>query len=263
MSVKSLRHYHELGLLQPADVDPATRYRLYRPDQVATAQAIRRLRDLDMPLSDVRAVLGAEDIATRNEIIVEHLRRMEKQLEQTRAAVSSLRGLLERNQGVIEVEYRSAAATKAIAVRGQVAMNEFQQWWAEAFADLRTVLLGSDAERDGPDGALYHSEFFTEVMGELVAFIPTLGEARSSGRVHSIHLPAAEFAATLYQGPFDDIDKTYGALGTFVSERAIGVDGPIREHYLVGAGQTRDDAQHRTEVCWPVFQTAPAKRDNP
>ena len=56
-------------------------------------------------------------------------------------------------------------------------------------------------------------------------------------------------------GPAGDSDQTYGALGTIVAERAIGVDGPIREYYLVPISEP-DPARHRTEICWPVFQTA-------
>ena len=40
-----------------------------------------------------------------------------------------------------------------------------------------------------------------------------------------------------------------------MAERAIGVDGPIREYYLVSSADTDDVAKHRTEVCWPVFRT--------
>jgi hypothetical protein len=40
-----------------------------------------------------------------------------------------------------------------------------------------------------------------------------------------------------------------------VAERAIGVDGPIREYYLVPFTEP-DLSRHRTEICWPVFQTA-------
>jgi DNA-binding transcriptional MerR regulator len=53
LSVKALRHYHEVGLLDPRRIDPATGYRLYDPSQVSTAQVIRRLRDLGMPLEDI------------------------------------------------------------------------------------------------------------------------------------------------------------------------------------------------------------------
>ena len=40
-----------------------------------------------------------------------------------------------------------------------------------------------------------------------------------------------------------------------VAEREIGVDGSIREQYLVTAFDTDDESQHLTDVCWPVFQT--------
>ena len=52
-----------------------------------------------------------------------------------------------------------------------------------------------------------------------------------------------------------EIDRTYAADGEVVAERAIGVDGPIREYYLVSSADTDDVAKHRTEVCWPVFHT--------
>jgi len=52
--------------------------------------------------------------------------------------------------------------------------------------------------------------------------------------------------------------RLFGALGTVVADRAIGVQGPIRENYLVGPLDTSDETQHRTEICWPIFQTVPA-----
>ena len=42
LTIGALRHYDEEGVLAPADVDPATGYRRYRRDQVATARADRR-----------------------------------------------------------------------------------------------------------------------------------------------------------------------------------------------------------------------------
>jgi DNA-binding transcriptional MerR regulator len=61
LSIKTLRHYHHIGLLTPGDVDAVTGYRRYTVDQISTAQVIRRFRDLDMPLADIRAVLTAPD----------------------------------------------------------------------------------------------------------------------------------------------------------------------------------------------------------
>ena len=50
LSVKTLRHYHEVGLLEPSEVDPNSGYRYYSYEQIPTAQVIRRLRALDMPV---------------------------------------------------------------------------------------------------------------------------------------------------------------------------------------------------------------------
>ncbi len=61
LTVKALRHYDAVGLLPPASVDPVTRHRWYGPDQLEPARRIRRLRALDLPLEEVRAVLAAPD----------------------------------------------------------------------------------------------------------------------------------------------------------------------------------------------------------
>ena len=94
LSVKALRHYHDMGILEPAAIDPGTGYRSYAVAQVADAQVIRRLRDLNMPLDQIRAVLHAPDLGTRNAEIAAHLGRMERQLEEAKASVAGLRALL-------------------------------------------------------------------------------------------------------------------------------------------------------------------------
>src|SRR5580693_2483652 len=59
LSAKMLRHYHEVGLLEPAEVDVDSGYRRYAAEQIVTAQIIRRFRDLEMPLEDIHVVLQA------------------------------------------------------------------------------------------------------------------------------------------------------------------------------------------------------------
>ena len=84
LTVKTLRHYHHIELLEPAAVDPYTGYRRYTTEQLPTAQVIRRFRDLDMPLEEIRSVLATADPQARNERIAAHLGRLEEQLGRTR-----------------------------------------------------------------------------------------------------------------------------------------------------------------------------------
>jgi DNA-binding transcriptional MerR regulator len=77
LSVGALRHYDELDLLRPADIDRFTGYRRYRREQLATARAIARLRDLELPLDEIGAVLTTDDPAERRRLLAAHRTRIE------------------------------------------------------------------------------------------------------------------------------------------------------------------------------------------
>ena len=256
LSVKALRHYHDVGILEPAAIDPHSGYRSYDAGQVTSAQVIRRLRDLGMPLDSIRAVLTAPDLAARNREITAHLGRMERQLEQTQAAVSGLRALLGGPVPRPEIRFRTIPTVTALAVAQVVTLADVMTWAGEVVGELSSTLRASGLVQAGPLGALFPGEFFEVERSEITLFAPVEPLPQpprlGPGRVRLTEITGIEAAVAVHDGPPEDIDRTYGALGTAVAERAIGVDGPIREYYPDGF-DTVDP--HRTEICWPVFLT--------
>jgi DNA-binding transcriptional MerR regulator len=77
LSVGALRHYDELDLLRPADIDRFTGYRRYRRAQLETARTIARLRDLELPLDEIREVLAMDDPAEQRRRLATHRARIE------------------------------------------------------------------------------------------------------------------------------------------------------------------------------------------
>ena len=140
LSVKTLRHYHDEGLLEPARIDPATGYRFYEASQIATAQVIRRFRDLDLPIGRLRDFLDAPDEAARNAVIVEHLDRMSAQLHETQATVESLRRILTDDGSGFPVSYRSEPEVTTLAIAGRIASADVVAWWLESFRELHRTL---------------------------------------------------------------------------------------------------------------------------
>ena len=53
LTIRTLRRYDAIGLLVPAHVDEDTGYRWYTLEQARDGEAIRRLRELDVPLEEV------------------------------------------------------------------------------------------------------------------------------------------------------------------------------------------------------------------
>ena len=124
MTIRTLRHYHDVGLLEPAEIDPPTGHRRYATSQIPAVQVIRRFRDLGMPLEEIQGVLSAPDLRTRNERITAHLGRLEEKLGRTQSAITSLRDLLAPPSPEAHVpariELRSVLAVHAAAVTGVV-----------------------------------------------------------------------------------------------------------------------------------------------
>jgi effector-binding domain-containing protein len=216
---------------------------------------IRRLRDLEMPVADVKAVLAAQDVAARNHLISAHLTRLENRLAQAQTAVESLRDLLQRPAHGPEVEHRTVAEQAAIGIRDVVDRKDVLSWWRGALGELDGIAAAQDLSRTGPSGGLFASELFQHDRGEAIVFIPVEGAVRPVGRVTPFTVPAAELVVAAHRGPLHNIDLTYADLGTYAARHEIGIDGPLREYYLRDPLQAGDDQHLVTEVGWPIFRS--------
>ncbi len=255
LTVKTLRHYHEAGLLEPAHIDPQTGYRRYTTDQIPVAQIIRRFRDLEMPLNEIRAVLSAPDVAARNELIAAHLKRLESDLARTQSAVASLRDLLEHPAAAADIGRRKADRVTAAAISEVVDVKDALSWYLGALGELRAALSAQRQIPTGPAGGIFSNALFSHARGEATMFIPCDGNVRAIGRVAPRVVPAVELATVVHQGSHANIDLAYGSLATYVTQHALAVEGPLREYYLVGPQDTPEETAWRTEIGWPIFQT--------
>ncbi len=251
LSIRTLRHYHQVGLLEPAEIDPSSGYRHYTLGQVPIAQAIRRFRDLDMPVDRVREVLTAPDLAKRNELIAEHLGALEAKLAQTQAAVATLRGLLQSEPAPIAVEFRKVPrgprardprpgharrAGRLVARRARRARGDLRRAPPRAHGrarrhvrdgDLRARArrrhgVRSDRRRDAPRRPHRDGD-----------------HPRGRARGHPTPRPARRHRPDLWRAR------------SVRQRHAIGVEGPVRESYLVDP-RTPPAGWH-TEIGWPVF----------
>lgn len=253
LSVKALRHYHEVGVLVPADIDARNRYRRYDLNQLPDAYVVRRLRDLDMPLDEVKGVLDTPGGDSRDRAIAEHLARMEVELAHTREVVASLRKLLTEPATALDVQHRRIGAVHAVVERSVVSGDDVEAWSKSTFAELERKVALAGLTRLGPSGSRFSSEYFERGAGEVVAFVPVADGSGVAGLEAEVaRLAGGEYAVALHRGHYVDLDLTYGALGSYVAEHGIAAEGPIVEFYLVGSDTETDPAAFRTEVCRPI-----------
>jgi DNA-binding transcriptional MerR regulator len=257
LSRKALRHYHDIGILEPAHIDSHTGYRFYDTGQVDSAHIIRRFRSLGMSIPDIKALLSTEDAAARTEIITTHLEQMEEQLQQTRDAVGALRELLAPVHTPAHVEVRHEPALAVWSIGATIEVAEIDSWFGATLGRLRdAVATAASAPSAVVPGGLYDRTLFLESRGKATLFVPAPRYAKPPEGIRAEVLPQAEFAVLTHSGGHDGIDRSYGALGIHVNEHLISDQGPIREHYI---GSTPSNPYNftATEICWPIFSTTP------
>ncbi|WP_425864768.1 MerR family transcriptional regulator [Arthrobacter sp. TWP1-1] len=262
LSAKTLRFYHQVGLLDPARVDPSNGYRFYDTDQINQAQVIRHFRALDMSVETIRELLAVPSIADRNELIGMHLKRMEAQLEETRSAVASLRNLLQPSADQLEVRHISVPPTPAVVVRDIIKFADLGVWYGNAMNTLTAVIETTDLQPAGPRGGIWETELFLHEKGEVALFFPL--SMFDGGLPHPglpypgpaqiEMLPAVDLAVVRHQGRDETVAEVYAALGSYVARHEIGVDGPLRESYITE--RTPETPEAITEIGRPIFRTA-------
>ncbi|UXA18107.1 MerR family transcriptional regulator [Mycobacterium sp. SMC-4] len=257
LSRKALRHYHDIGILEPVHVDAHTGYRFYDTSQVDHAHIIRRFRSLGMSIPDIKALLSTEDAAARTEIITTHLAQMEVQLQQTRDTVGALRELLSPVSVPAHVDMQRKPALTVWSVGATIEVSEIDDWFGTSLRTLRDAVTAAGSAGLGHQpGGLYDRALFLESRGKATLFVPAPHSAHPPEGVRAEILPAAEFAVLTHPGGHDGIDRSYAALGRYVNEHLISHQGPIREHYI-GATPSTPTTFTATEICWPIFSTTP------
>jgi MerR family transcriptional regulator, thiopeptide resistance regulator len=90
VSVRTLHHYDELGLLRPSGRNPAG-YRLYSAADLRRLRQILFYRELDFRLDEIAEILADPDAGTD-----EHLRRQHRLLRQRNERTAALIGAIEK-----------------------------------------------------------------------------------------------------------------------------------------------------------------------
>lgn len=101
LTVRTLRHYDEIGLLKPS-LHSEAGYRLYTAADVARLQQVLSLRQLGFSLEEVRACLDRPDFSPL-ELIRLHVARLREQIELQRKLCERLEALAEHFRTAEEV----------------------------------------------------------------------------------------------------------------------------------------------------------------
>lgn len=255
LSIKALRHYADVGLLEPAWVDPSSGYRYYTYAQATSAEVIRVPRSLEMPLDEIREVLTAADDDVVAKVMDRHRARLEDRVAHQNRMLAFLRRLIEEEGRPVpyEVTVKEIPAQHVAVLRRRVTAGTIGAEVGAAFGALMAAVGRSGAGFAGPTFLV-----MTEVVdpdggdGEVEVGIPVATPFPGDGEVQGREEPAHLVAATVHRGPYEEEGPAYAAVERWVQAHGHASSGPPREVYLTSPADTPDPADYRTEIRFPI-----------
>jgi len=258
LSLKALRLYDELGLLEPASVDPWTGYRAYAEAQVPSARLIRLLRGLDMPLERIRRLVDLPPSEAASEV-----RTYWREVEGSHAVRSRLAAFVERyldgrGDVMFPVSTREVPAQNIASMTRAVLVKDLVPYLMEAYDTITDRLASAGAEREQPWFVIYHGEVNEDSDGPVEVCIPYSG-AQPNGldatreiaaRVEPAHREA--FATiTRAQTQFPEILDAYAAVERWIQENGATTAAPPREVYFVEEAKVQPDDPF-CDIAFPI-----------
>lgn len=236
VTVKALRHYDEEGLLHPAEVDRASGYRFYTPDQLITLSRILQLKDLGFPLNEIRALieepgrLGQALAARRGELAAS----IEADRERL-ARLDAIRNTLEDASGpaivVKPVEPVLALTARAMVEPGS---DEIQ----ELFEKLEREAARAKARADASPFLLFHDGVALADRMDVEVCVPLRERGADLKTAREVQ-GAATAGALVYGGAYRQTPHLFTRLARWIDANGGEIGGPLREVYLrFGASQS-------------------------
>ena len=150
LSIGALRHYDELDLLRPADVDRFTGYRRYRGEQLEVARTIGRLRDLEVPIEEIREILAADDPNDRRRRIGAHERRLQARVDRLVHLLHVTRQLSHGKESLM-----SATGTETATALDGLDLDAHRQLGKDLYNHAWTLIEAADRTPELDDELLF------------------------------------------------------------------------------------------------------------
>jgi len=255
LTVKALRHYDEIGLLIPAHVDDSSSYRYYTLAQARPAEAIRRLRSLDVPLDEIRDLLDADEPTFREQLAV-HRARLEGLAVQTRRILDELDRLIDGKEELVpetthaspEMEVKQVPARRIAFVRERVHADEMK---TVVPRNIDRVAHAIGMRHAGPPfcrcpypdpEGYFETEIGWPVPDDVEAEPPV--EIGTYGPTPALVMK--------HIGPYEELSRSYRLMAEAMEQRGlVGADAAV-EWYESDPQEVSDPKDYVTIIEWPI-----------
>ena len=254
VSIRMLRHYDDIGLLKPAEIDDFTGYRYYREDQLFMIARITALKDMGFALADIVRILEIYDDKDKLDVFLtarqEELAEQAKETEYKMMLLDTARKRLRKEQTMsFDVNVKTIPERYAATVHMTVPHYEDEGILWNMMGESKVPLIPAD-----PCYAIaqFFDDEYKEENVEIEVSMAVKGKYQDTEHVKFKTIPAIKVASCIVKGSYDQMGDAYASVVSWIKENGYKMNGPMFNIYHVSPGQTGNPEEYVTEACFPV-----------
>jgi len=256
VTVKTLHHYDEVGLLTPAQVDDFTGYRYYTTDQLFRLNEIVALRQMGFSISEISVIADGRGIE-------EILEQRKAKLENESRTVADR--LFRINHYISEGKEGKNMNYQAVIKEIPAYMVYSARYTLPNYAALNEIMptLGEKVGKANPglkcvepgycfnvylDGEYRDTDINVEICEAVVS------KGKDGDGIVFKDIPAVTVVSVLHRGAYEKIGAAYAYAVSWAEQNGYQIIENIRESYIDGIWNKDNVEDWLTEIQVPVMK---------
>ncbi|EXY08341.1 MULTISPECIES: MerR family transcriptional regulator [Bacillus cereus group] len=254
----TLRYYDEKGIFHPSIVDPQTNYRYYTIDQFSLLDTIKFLRQLNIPLKEIKKYIDERNPAyalnlleKQQEMMLKKQREIEYALAKMEHRIHLIKEATKAKAEQMVIKEIPQRKITAIAVAPNTTDDMFEYYIHSLQKNMRQMddsLFSGDIGVTVAKKGLMQNEFqaYSSVF-ILLDYMPF--EVQSSDEIKE-----GMFACVYHHGPYEETDETYKKLMKYIDQEGYEISGDAIEIALIDWSVTEEPEEQVTEIQIPIMK---------
>ena len=250
LTVKTLRFYHEQGLLVPSFVDPQSGYRYYAWEQIETARLIAQLRKLEFPLAEIHELLksGGDDEQLLR-LVEQHKAILSQKINSYRQAIKALEQFISQERQAKAMADSDFQVQEKTLDSMLVAGIRMKGRYSDCGKGFSRIARAFGRHLCGKPLMLHYDDEYREDDANFEPCMP-VRQAKQIPEISVRELPGGRCVCLVHKGPYEQLGRSYAKITRYVKEKNYQIIMPTREVYLKGPGMIfkGNPANYLTEI---------------
>jgi DNA-binding transcriptional MerR regulator len=237
LTVKTLRFYHEQGILVPSRVEAGSGYRFYAEAKIETARVITTLRNLEFSIAEISEILSShEDDANILMLLEARKTEIQARIKDDRQLVRLLDKIITNEREAIETMADSAySVEEKIADTILVASMRMTGKYSDCGKGFGKVARSFGRQICGKAMMLCHDDEYQADNASFEVAIP-IKHGKSTEEIQVKELSGGRCLSLMHLGPYDELKRSYAVILKFAADHGMQYAIPTREIYHKGPG---------------------------